>query len=287
MDTISSIDTTLIEWVDEKIPLRRLEVGERVFSYRVQGPENGPVIALLHGIGSASGSWAHQLGNLSGQYRVVAWDAPGYGASSSLLGETPSAADYAAALGDFFAGMNVVPEILIGHSLGALMAGAYAGDGGIIGKALILANPANGYGAAEESIRNEKLSARLGNMEKLGPEGLADARASALLSDDASPEALEMVRWNMSKLRIEGHAQAAHMLAGGNLISDAQKYSGRVLVMCGAEDTVTPEAGCRKIADAYPNAEYLTLPGVGHASYVENPDQFDQFVLDFVGGGDA
>jgi pimeloyl-ACP methyl ester carboxylesterase len=167
------------------------------------------------------------------------------------------------------------------------MAGAYGAAGGAIEKALILVNPANGYGAADQALRAEKLSARLRNMDKLGPEGLAAARASALLSAGASDEALAMVRWNMSKLRVDGHAQAAHMLAGGNLIADAAKYNAPVLVLCGSADTITPEKGCRKVAAAYSEADYKTLPGVGHASYVENPNQFNQTILSYVEGLDA
>jgi pimeloyl-ACP methyl ester carboxylesterase len=121
-------------------------------------------------------------------------------------------------------------------------------------------------------------------MEEMGPEGLAKARAAALLSKNASAEALELVRWNMSRLHPRGHEQAARMLAHGNLMADAARYAGRVLVLCGSEDTVTPEDGCRRVAAAFPNAAYRTLPGVGHASYVENPAQFEAALLDFVGG---
>ena len=222
--------TTINNWVDEKFPLNRIKVKSRTFSYRTSGIAEGPVIVLLHGIGSASGSWAYQLENFSNHYLVIAWDAPGYGGSS------------------------------------------------------ILADPANGYGAADQSVRNEKLAVRLANMEKLGPGGLAVSRASALLSSTASDEALAMVRWNMSKLRVDGHAQAAHMLNGANLISDANKYDGPTLVMCGSEDTVTPEEGCRRVAGAFLKAHYQTLQGVGHASYVEDPAQFDQAILSFVEG---
>jgi len=280
MDTLSNIDN----WIEEKFPLRRIEVGARIFSYRESGPAERPVMMLLHGIGSASGSWAHQMESLSDRYRLIAWDAPGYGGSSVLPEEAPSAADYAAALVEFLGALEVQPDILIGHSLGALMAGAYAANGGHIGTALMLADPANGYGAADAEERAEKLSARLANMDKLGPEGLAAARSAAVLSPNASKEALEMVRWNMSKLRIDGHAQAARMLAGGNLIADAAKYDGPVLVLCGGEDAITPKERCEKIAAAFSDAEYKTLPGVGHVSYVENPDQFDQAIISFVEG---
>jgi len=280
MNNLSAIDN----WVDEIFPLRELVLKGRVFSYREKGSLAAPAIVLLHGIGSASGSWAYQVHDLSESYRLIAWDAPGYGASTALPEDAPIAADYAVALTDFLAALDVEPDIIIGHSLGALMAAAYAVAGGAIGTALVLVDPANGYGAADKAVRDEKLVARLANMDKLGPEGLAAARASALLSADASPEALALVRWNMSRLKIDGHAQAAHMLAYGHLMGDAAKYAGPVLVMCGGVDTVTPEEGCRKISAAFQNAEYRTLPGVGHASYVENPAQFNKAILKFVGG---
>ena len=278
MDTLTSVKN----WVEEKFPLRQLALKDSAFSYREQGGTDDPVIAFLHGIGSASGSWAHQLADLSDCYRVIAWDAPGYGKSTSLQANSPSAADYALALGNFFSGLKIAPEILVGHSLGALMAGAYAANGGEIAKALVLVDPANGYGAADEATRKERLSTRLGNMERLGPKRLVAARSSALLSKAASPDALELVRLNMSQLRVKGHEQGARMLSTGNLMADAKKYDGPVLVMCGSEDSVTPEDGCRKIANAYAEAEYHTLPGVGHASYVENPDQFNKVLLGFV-----
>jgi pimeloyl-ACP methyl ester carboxylesterase len=119
-------------------------------------------------------------------------------------------------------------------------------------------------------------------MKTLGPQGLAEARSSALLSADASDEALELVRWNMSMLSVSSHSQAAYMLASGNLMDDATRYSGPVLVMCGAADTVTPEEGSKKIAAAYSNGHYQTLPGVGHASYVEDPTLFNSTVISFV-----
>jgi pimeloyl-ACP methyl ester carboxylesterase len=44
-----------------------------------------------------------------------------------------------------------------------------------------------------------------------------------------------------------------------------------VLVVCGTLDTVTPEAGCREVARAYPKGEYRPLEGLGHVSHMEDP----------------
>ena len=59
MDSVLSIE----QQVDTDFPLREIEAGGRVFSYRENG--NGPWMVLLHGIGSGSGSWFHQLHGLA------------------------------------------------------------------------------------------------------------------------------------------------------------------------------------------------------------------------------
>src|SRR5690349_16175543 len=64
-------------------------------SYRETGA--GQALVLLHGIGSSSAGWLVQLETLAG-YRLIAWDAPGYGESDFLTSEKPKAADYAQAL---------------------------------------------------------------------------------------------------------------------------------------------------------------------------------------------
>ena len=275
------------EKAESRFPTRCVETKTGIISYRESGSSNERVILLLHGIGSASGSWLGQLDNLSAEYHVVAWDSPGYGSSTALIKDRPDAIDYANVFLDFLSSLKIIPHIIIGHSLGALMAGAYAANNGVINLALILANPANGYGAADKSERDSKLSIRLASMEALGPKGLAETRSSALLSANASSEALELVRWNMSKLSVKGHSQAAHMLASGNLMVDASRYFGPVLVMCGPADTVTPEDRSKKIASTYPNGYYQSLPGVGHASYVENPTLFNSTVIKFLESLDA
>lgn len=268
--------------VDHRFPIRQVQTKTGAISYRESGNPNDKVIILLHGIGSGSGSWFGQLDKLSADYHVIAWDAPGYGSSVELLSNNPSADDYAEELINFLNILKIEPYIIIGHSLGALIAGAYAAKNATIGLVLILANPANGYGNLNKAERDKKLSVRLERMEALGPKGLAEARSSVLLSDNATNEALELVRWNMSMLSVSGHSQAAHMLARANLMVDAAKYAGPVLVVCGSADAVIPETAAKNIAAAYPNGQYKTLPNVGHASYVEDPTLFNYTIINFV-----
>jgi pimeloyl-ACP methyl ester carboxylesterase len=53
-----------------------------------------------------------------------------------------------------------------------------------------------------------------------------------------------------------------------------------VLVACGSEDRVTPEAGCKAVARAYPKSEYRSLPGLGHVAHIEDPAQLNTLIVD-------
>lgn len=102
-----------------------------------------------------------------------------------------------------------------------------------------------------------------------------------MLSPNPPPIALELVRWNFRRIRPEGYRQASYCLANGNLREDAAFYKEKVLVACGSADTITPEAGCREIAQAFPSAAYRTLPGLGHASQAEGPELVNQMIREF------
>ena len=58
----------------------------------------GPAIVWLHGIGSGARSWHHQKTFFSDCFRVVMWNAPGYGQSTPPRNHFPSAGDYAVSL---------------------------------------------------------------------------------------------------------------------------------------------------------------------------------------------
>ena len=52
--------------------------------------------------------------------------------------------------------------------------------------------------------------------------------------------------------------------------------------MCGTRDRITTEDSNRAIAKALSNARFAALPGLGHASYVEAPEMFNQVLGRFL-----
>ncbi len=260
-----------------------LEVGpaHQRIAYRSAG--KGLPLLMLHGIGGGSGSWLPQLEMLARRFKVIAWDAPGYGNSSLIADPTSIASDYADALDRLLDALGIEKCLLVGQSMGALIATAFARARPYRLHGLLLLGPAGGYGGATQTKRDEILTGRLDTMAKLGPEGMAAQRTAALLASDASNEAHAIVAASMQRLRPDGYAQAVRLLVNGQLVNDARHVRSATMVGCGTVDQVTPEAGCRTLASAFSDWQYRAIPGAGHASNVDQPVRVNQLIERFAG----
>lgn len=249
--------------------------GGEVVSVRECGAGNtGPVFVCLHGIGSGSASWLEAALLLEGQgARVIAWDAPGYGASTPVPPAQPKAADYAQRLQGLVDALDLERFVLVGHSLGAITAGHAAREASPlaarIGK-LVLISPAAGYGAAgKEEAQQRVRTQRLATLKDEGIAAMAAKADQRLLSPNACELSRQWVRWNMGRLNESGYAQAVELLCGADLLADLPP-AVPVRVACGALDVVTTPQACAEVA-ARCEVELELLAGAGHASYVEQP----------------
>ena len=244
-----------------------------VIEYRHAGarPGTAPALVLLHGIGSASASWLAQLQQLANGRCVLAWNAPGYGASSALPQETPAAADYGQRVWEWLDALGAGDITLVGHSLGALMAAAASVLQPARVKRLVLLAPALGYADADPAVREAKMRDRLANLANLGPAGLAEKRGAAMLSPAASAEQVAYIKSVMAQIDPHGYSQATRMLAGGSLARDLARVTCPVTVACGSMDTITPPGGCQRAAPAA-RTTLIDLGPVGHACALEAAD---------------
>lgn len=255
-------------------------------SYLEKGPvaNQGTPLVLLHGIGSAARSFAAQLDGLSSYWRVVAWDAPGYGQSDALPMAHPTAADYAVALEGFLAERGIADFHLLGHSLGCLMAASFAArhPGRVL--SLTLCSIAGGHANLPAAERQKMLDQRLQDVADLGPRGMAEKRAPRLLGPAAPAGALAKLVDTMGSVRPGGYAQAARMLSTGDVAADIAKLPAGLpgQVIFGDGDVITPPARNRDIAAKWPGAAVHVIAGAGHALYLEHPEAFNSIVADFL-----
>lgn len=245
--------------------LLRLDGGQLA----VRQAGSGEAVVLLHGIGSGAASWLQVAMGLSERARVIAWDAPGYGPSTPLPMAAPSARDYAERLLQVLDALGIERCVLVGHSLGALVASAFAQAHPQRVSRLVLISPARGYGAAPDQGQAVRAK-RLHSLEQLGIEQMASERSAHLLSANASAEALAWVRWNMARLQPHGYRQAIELLCGDYLL----RYAPQAVaceVHCGSADSITLAEDCAALATALA-APFHLIAGAGHACAIEQPD---------------
>jgi pimeloyl-ACP methyl ester carboxylesterase len=256
-------------------PLQRTVLAHGAIAWREAG--QGLPLLLLHGIGSGSGSWGGQFEAFAATHRVIAWDAPGYGGSDPLPNEKPLAADYARALDALLDALQVDEAIVLGHSLGAIVAATWSVTTERSVRGLLLASPARGYATASDEVRTAKVRERVELVERLGVQGMAAQRSAALCAPHASAQVVATVRDNMALVTPRGYAQAAWMLANDDLVNHLRDAPPPLAVLCGELDRTTPPDACEGVAREC-GAPFVRLRGVAHACYVEDPAQFNAAV---------
>ena len=241
--------------------------------FREQG--SGIPLMLLHGISSSAASWHKQMA-LTG-FRVLAWDMPGYGESPMLATARADAGDYADALARMLDRAGVQKTVLVGHSLGGLVAAAFAARYPQRVRYLVLADVAQGYGQAAAAQREKVWQGRQQQMA-LGGEAMALGRAAKLLRPGARAEDIATVAAGMRALRPEGYLAAAWMLAHDDIHGWLKRYSGSFEVWCGEQDAITQPELVQGLALRY-GMPFITIPQAGHASYLDNDAFFNQQLL--------
>jgi pimeloyl-ACP methyl ester carboxylesterase len=239
----------------------------------------GPAIVLLHGIGSNADSFAPVFERMSPRYRLIAWNAPGYGGSSALEQDWPSAHDYARALEGFLDDLGITSCCIVGHSLGTLIAAAFAQANPQRVSHLVLAACAQGYGVSDDKDMPPSVAKRITDLKSLGPDVFAKTRAARLVyAPDQAPDVVAQVEAAMAQVNPLGYAQAVRMLAGGDLAATMAQVKTPCSFIVGAQDVVTPEA--QTIAAAQAWAGPRAMPAItriaeaGHAVYIQKPDAF-------------
>ncbi|TQO19345.1 pimeloyl-ACP methyl ester carboxylesterase [Rhodoglobus vestalii] len=87
----------------------------------------GPVIIFLHGIASSAATFAGVIPQLTDRYRCISLDLLGFGGSPSPPESNFTIEDHVAAINSTIHSLKLdAPFILVGHSLGSLLAARFA-----------------------------------------------------------------------------------------------------------------------------------------------------------------
>jgi pimeloyl-ACP methyl ester carboxylesterase len=258
-------------------PLSTVTLPSGTLAWREAG--SGTPLLCLHGLGSSSKSWNMQYRDFGGTNRVIGWDCPGYGGSGDPPTTTPLAADYAEALAGLLNALSLDNVDLIGHSMGAVVAGCFAGLYPQRVRRLILSGARAGssrLGAAGGYAQ------RIEELRTLSPEEFGMRRAAGMVAPGAEAGLRERVAQIAAEARLSGYEAACHMLSHSDNTEALGRLSMPSLILCGAEDRVAPPEESRHLLSLIPDAELVLIEGAAHAPYSERPDPYNAAIAAFL-----
>lgn len=286
------IVTTLPIFAQDFPPLPELKFAEIVkkdmfqgdrWSYMESGSQNAETIICTHGIGGNSMDFRYQLHELSKQYRVVAWNAPGYMLSDQLKAENPNCKDYADAMADFLDALNLKKVYIMGNSFGTRVATCFALHYPERVIKMVYVGPSAAVYKPTPEERAKYMAFREGQIPT-GGISFANNRAKALVAPNTSPALLEVVQNAMKATNKKGFLQTARyiMSEGYSPEEIGAQIKTPTLIIVGLEDKVSPlEKNGERYKKYMPNARLEIFKDIGHLPHLEMPDKVNKMTLDF------
>jgi pimeloyl-ACP methyl ester carboxylesterase len=258
----------------------QLEVVGLRIAYRRAG--EGPPLLLLHGyVGDGRGTWRRQIDELSDEFTVVAWDAPGAGRSSDPP-DSFRLSDYADCLAGFVDGLGLGQPHVAGLSFGGGLALELYRRHPAIPKTLILASAYAGWaGSLAPRVVEQRLQQVL-QLADLPPHQFAHAVSPTLFSESASAELVDEFVANMSAFHPAGLRAMARSFAEADLRDFLPCIVLPVLLVYGDRDVRAPIDVAEDLHAAIPRSRLVVIPGVGHVCNLEAPDRFNSELRAFL-----
>ena len=244
-------------------------------SYRDSGPASGPTLVFLHGFNGSSKSWAFQFARFAAEARVVATDFPGYGRSSAGNFRMDQVADL---LSRLLRSIGVSRCILVGHSMGGMLAQVLACRHRDLTAGIVLSCTHVGYGLPADTPLGERYTSRIEERQRLNDREFGELRIARMvpdLKDRTIIEFLEEIAGEISIDSITSGGTAMQQLDTSDILPGLTQSC---LILTADLDRVATVERTDNLRASLPNARHQHLRNVGHAPYAEDAEAFNQAV---------
>jgi 3-oxoadipate enol-lactonase len=260
----------------------KARIGGGDIAYETRGA--GPALLFLHAFPLGLGMWEPQASAFATSHQVIRFDARGFGGSppgDGLL-TMERIADDAVGLLDH---LDVSRAIVCGLSMGGYAAFALVRRHADRLKALVLADTRAG---ADSDAARAARAAQADKVRKEGSASIADAVLPKLVGETTHaqrPEVVARLKETIAANPSRGIADAlAGLAARADSTSTLREVRVPTLVVCGVEDVLTPVSESEALVRGIAGSQIQIIPGAGHLSSLENPEQFNLSLRKFLAG---
>jgi pimeloyl-ACP methyl ester carboxylesterase len=245
------------------------------------GTGNIPII-FIHGFPFDKSMWQPQMDFFKKRYRVIAYDIRGFGKSTTGY-EKISISLFADDLIRLMDGLLINKAIVCGLSMGGYILLNAIGRYPERFEAIILSDTQCIADSPDSKVKRYKI------IEQLLTNGLTDFAeqfVQNIFCEDSKRSKKELVDrikkiiYSTESLTIAGTLGA--MAQRIETCSSLKEIAVPTLILCGKEDIITPPDQAQFLQCNIANSRLFSIENAGHMSNLEQPDEFNQHISNFI-----
>ena len=247
-----------------------------VAHYRDQGPQDAPVLVLLHGSNASLHTWEPWVKALAGEFRVVSVDLPGHGLTGAVPGDDYSQKGMAGFVLEFVQALKLDTFAIAGNSMGGGVAARFVIDNPGRATKLILVDSA---GFAPKTPNDPGLGFRLARLPVIQnlllvvtPRALFAASLKTAIADDALVSDAMIDRyWLLNRMAGTRAASLKRFQLDPDTTvqTRASEIAIPTLILWGAKDTLIPVDAASSWQAAVKGSRLIVYPEAGHVPMEE------------------
>jgi 3-oxoadipate enol-lactonase len=244
---------------------------------RVRMSGTGTPLILVHGFTTTSEFWREQVEEFSASYQVIRPNLPGHGISPAPKTRDYTIDAFVEDLEEIFKHFSLPRAVLVGLSMGGVIAQDFALKNPHLIQALVLVDTTpHGLGP---DVRVENVLAAIDDR------GIAIASQDVAAHSFGSSASRDLVEWAKCEV-IQTPAFVARAAIASLNKYDARSLLSRItaptLVIVGSEDIITPPAESRALHNGIPNSTLVVIEQAGHFPMLERPFEFNRVLREFL-----
>jgi len=264
-------------WGGAGAPVEVIQANGLEIAYERVG--QGPPLIFVHGAAEDGRVWRAQLCALADEFTVVAWDEPGAGRSSDVPADF-SLADYASCLAAVIEALGLGPAHVAGLSWGStVVQELYRHHPGLVATLILI----GAYAGWKGSLPADEVAARVQSVRQMlaAPAEEFDPILPGVFAGDPPAEFVPLLEEIAAAVRPESLKTQLLLMAEADQRDLLPRIAVPTLLIWGELDARSPLSVARQFQETIPRTELVVIPGAGHVSQLERPQQLNEAIRKF------
>ncbi|MGI9353530.1 MAG: alpha/beta fold hydrolase [Rhizobiaceae bacterium] len=252
-------------------------------AYDLEGAENAPVVALIHGLGmTRESTWGQIVPHLTDKFRVLTYDLCGHG-DTALPEATVNLTRLSEQLVSLLNVLSIDRAALVGFSLGGMINRRCAIDFPDRVSALAILNSPHDRGAEQQKLVEERARDTASGGPSAGIEKTLE-RWFTQRFRKSHPDRVAAVRDVVLANDPDNYAAHRQVLASGvvELIRPDPPLTHPTIVITCEHDSGSTPAMSQAIANEIEGSEIIIVPALQHLGLIEDPHAFADPIRQFL-----